>query len=58
MKKYTHLTVKQRYQTECLLQVGQSQSSISRLLKVHRSTISRELKRNILLRGRTGGLYI
>lgn len=58
MKKYRHLTLEQRYQIECLLQVGQSQTSISKLLGVHRSTISRELKRNTPKRGRTSGKYI
>ncbi len=58
MKKYRHLTLEQRYQLECLQQVGQSQTSISKLLGVHRSTISRELKRNTAKRGRTSGKYI
>lgn len=58
MKKYRHLTSAQRYQIESLLQVGQSQIIIANLLGVHRSTISRELKRNTAKRGRTSGKYI
>ena len=58
MKKYKHLTLEQRYQLEALLQAGISQISISKQLKVHRSTICRELKRGIALRGRTSGKYV
>lgn len=58
MKKYKQLTLEQRYQLEALLQVGLSQTSIAKQLKVHRSTICRELKRGIALRGRTSGKYV
>lgn len=58
MKKYKHLTLAQRYQIEALLQVGITQTSIAIQLGVDRSTISRELKRGIALRGRTAGKYI
>lgn len=58
MKKYKHLTCEQRYQIECLLQTGQSQTKIASILGVHKSTISRELKRNTPLRGRTSRTYI
>ena len=43
MKKYKQLTLAQRYQIEALLQAGITQIAIQ--LGVHKSTISRELKR-------------
>ena len=58
MKKYKQLTVEQRYQIEALLQAGLSQTLIANQLGVHRSTISRELRRGIALRGRTAGVYV
>lgn len=58
MKNYKQLTVEQRYQIEALLQVGSAQTKIAAQLGVHRSTISRELKRSIALRGRTAGSYV
>ena len=58
MKKYKQLTLAQRYQIEALLQAGLSQSAISDQLEVHRSTISRELKRGIAQRGRTSKVYV
>jgi IS30 family transposase len=58
MQKFKQLSLPQRYQIEVLLKSGQSQSAIARLLKVHRSTISRELSRNIACRGRTSGVYL
>jgi IS30 family transposase len=48
---YTQLTYEQRYQIYALLKIGQTQAEISRYLEVHRSTISRELRRNIGDRG-------
>ena len=48
---YTQLTYEQRYQIYALLKIGQTQAEISRCLGVHRSTISRELRRNIGGRG-------
>ena len=44
--KYHHLTYEQRCQIYALKKRGDTQSAIARELKVHRSTISRELKRN------------
>ncbi|WP_397445745.1 IS30 family transposase [Polaribacter sp. R77954] len=58
MKKYKQLTLAQRYQIEALLQAGITQTSIAIQLGVDKSTISRELKRSIALRGRTAGKYI
>ena len=57
MKKYKQLTVEQRYQIEVLIQAGFNQTKIANQLGVHRSTISRELKRSIPKRGRGSGEY-
>ena len=56
-KHYTHLSLVQRYQIEVLLLAGCRQNEIARHLKVHPSTISRELKRNVGLRGRHARQY-
>ena len=45
---YKHLTREQRYQIEALLQQGISLTGIACILHVHKSTISREIKRNSL----------
>jgi len=58
MKKYKQLTLEQRYQIQCLLQAGFTQIKIARVIGVNRSTISRELKRNVPKRGRTANTYI
>ena len=48
MKKVYHqLTQDQRYKLESYLEVGKSQSEISVLLGFHKSTISREIARNV-----------
>lgn len=51
MRRYTQLTREQRYQIYVLKKAGHSQSDIARLLGVHKSTISRELRRNNDQRG-------
>jgi len=51
MKSYTQLTQEQRYQISALLKGNHTQSEIARILEVHKSTISRELRRN---RGQRG----
>ena len=48
---YTQLTQEQRYQIAVLNKAGHFQIDISRLVGVHKSTISRELKRNHGQRG-------
>ena len=48
---YTQLTYEQRYQIKALLKMGHSKTEIAECLGVHKSTISRELKRN---RGKRG----
>lgn len=45
-KKYFQLNLGQRYQLSALLKAGHASSFIAQQLGVHRSTISRELKRN------------
>lgn len=57
MKNYKQLTLSQRYQIESLLQAGLSQTAIASIIDVHKSTISRELNRNIAKRGRTARIY-
>ena len=57
MTKYSHLNREQRYQIESLLQTGHSFSSIADLLGCHKSTISRELKRNMPHAGQGALVY-
>ena len=58
MKKYKQLSLSQRYQIESLTKTGLTQTQIASIVGVHRSTICRELKRNLPTRGRTAGQYI
>lgn len=51
MKHYTQLTEHQRYQIYALMKAGHKQKEIAALIGVHKSTISRELRRNRGLRG-------
>lgn len=46
MSGYTQLTQEQRYQIYVMKKVGFNQSQIAADLKVHKSTVSRELRRN------------
>lgn len=46
MKKRKHLNPGQRYKIEAYLKAGWSQTAIAQELDVHKSTISREVKRN------------
>lgn len=48
---YTQLTQEQRYQIQALLKMEHSQTEIAEVLGTHRSTISREVKRNLGKRG-------
>ncbi|MBZ9628244.1 helix-turn-helix domain-containing protein [Psychroflexus sp. CAK1W] len=52
------MTLGQIYQIQSLVQAGLNQSDIAEQLKVHRSPISRELRRNTPKRGRTAFQYI
>jgi len=48
---YTHLTQDERYQIAILSKAGHDQSAIAQLMNRHKSSISRELRRNRGLRG-------
>lgn len=51
MRNYTHLDQEQRYQISSLLKAGYQQNVIAAEVGVHKSTISREIKRNQGQRG-------
>ena len=51
MSDYTQFPQEERYQIEALLKAGHPQNGIATLLKRHKSTISREVRRNCGLRG-------
>ena len=51
MKTYKQLTQGQRYQIKALMKSGENQTAIAKIVGVHKSTISRELKRNLGQRG-------
>ena len=57
-KKYTHLSLVQRYQIEAFIKAGMKQKRVAIELGVDASTISRELRRNTAQRGRTAGYYL
>ena len=57
-KKYNQLTLEQRYKIEVLNIAGTTQSQIAAIIGVHRSTISRELKRNVPKSGINADKYI
>ncbi len=44
-------TQEQRYQISALLKMGHNQTEIARVISVHKSTVSRELRRNLGQRG-------
>ncbi len=50
-KNYSQLTLCQRYQIEALKAAGHSQSLIAKMIGADKSTISRELNRNVPKRG-------
>ncbi len=51
MRTYTQLTQEQRYQIYSLMKAGQNRSEIAHLIKVHKSTINREVRRNRGMKG-------
>jgi len=51
MRRYTQLTLEQRYQIQALLKMGHSFQEIAHVVGVHKSTISREVRRNQGKRG-------
>ena len=44
---YNHLTIEERYQIKAYKEVGYKNHEIAKVINVHPSTISRELKRNV-----------
>lgn len=46
-----HITFEQRYEIEAMLKVGRKQAEIAKAIGRHKSTISREIKRNKLYNG-------
>jgi len=48
---YNQLTQEQRYQIYALLKIGHNQTEIAAVIGTHKSTVSRELRRNKGLRG-------
>ncbi|MGY8826679.1 MAG: helix-turn-helix domain-containing protein [Candidatus Latescibacterota bacterium] len=46
MKEYTQLPLAQRHEISALHKVGQDPPQMARIIGVHRTTISCELKRN------------
>ena len=51
MQKYKQLDLKSRHKIKALLDAGHSQTKIAEIIGVHKSTISRELERNVPTRG-------
>lgn len=56
-KKYIQLTPEQRYQIQALLSIGTSKILIAQTIGKHKSTIYRELKRNVPKRGKGAKIY-
>lgn len=57
-KKYNQLTLEQRYKIEALKSAATNQTQIAAIIGVHRSTISREFKRNICSSGINASRYV
>jgi IS30 family transposase len=57
-KKYTQLSLIQRYQIEAFIKAGMNQKMIAHEFRVNPSSVSRELRRKIAKRGRTSGHYV
>jgi len=57
MKKYKQLDLQDRHKIKALLDGGHSQTKIAEIIGVHKSTISRELSRNVPTRGRYANEY-
>jgi len=57
MTNYKQLSQEQRYVIGRLLKAGSAQKEIATAIGCHKSTISRELKRNIPKRGRGAKVY-
>lgn len=48
MRHYNQFTLEKRYAIYSLLKTGHTQSKIAEVIGVHKSTISRELIRNVV----------
>lgn len=57
-KKYNQLTLEQRYKIEALKSAGTNQTQIAEIIGVHKSTVSREFRRNIPRSGINADKYI
>jgi IS30 family transposase len=57
-KKYTQLSLIQKYQTEAFIKAGMKRKMIAANIGVDSSTVSRELSRNIANRDRTASEYV
>ncbi|MDZ7681385.1 MAG: IS30 family transposase [Fodinibius sp.] len=57
MNKHTQLSKENRHQIKALLDAGHNQSEVARTIGVHRSTISRELTRNVTNDGPADNIY-
>ena len=57
MQKYKQLDLQDRHKISALLEAGHSQTKIAKIIGVHKSTISRELSRNVSTRGRYANEY-
>ncbi len=57
MKKYKQLSPEQRYTIECLHREGYNQTQIADAIGKNKSTVSRELSRNVNKRGRHAKIY-
>ena len=55
--KYKHLSLEQRYQISALWSSGMKISAIADQIGCNKSTISRELKRNVAQRGQLAKIY-
>ena len=57
-KKYTHLSLVQRYQVEAFIKAGMKQKRVAIELGVDASKICRGLRRNNAQRRKTAGYYL
>jgi IS30 family transposase len=57
MKKYNQLNLENRYQIRALLDAGHNQTEIAKTIGVNKSTISRELRRNVAENEATSNAY-
>jgi IS30 family transposase len=57
MQKYKQPDLQDRHKMKALPDAGHCQSKIAEIIGVHKSTISRELSRNVATRGRYSKEY-